>query len=800
MTENTQNISSVKDNFPIKVYFSLKPIIDKVWQNLADSSNPYYSDLAKKILDGIKDAPELMEPIYNNEVLEKHRDLVEAIFSAVVSHAGKEFDYYAAVPPFNIDNVFFETKSFKRLKLFEDDNFYKSLNRSSKWFIEGRIIYSSIIILSKFYGINYNFEYPVIYNYKDEQTGLERYARIRMFPWFSDIKSLGPLKPLPEEILNKVKSDMWNVELWSELIDMKNFEFYGFLLFNAVDITNEEILSSLKNDLIEKGALVSEKKFSVIQHKLRSLLKQPDIMFGIVPLTGKNDVKFEHSFKIGNSFLLDEKCMGKCCGITGSVYEKVLTKPEITVIDDLDNYACGSVEKGLKELGVKNIALAPLIYEDETIAIMEFASPNPGDINELNAVKLTDILPLFALCVKRSLEEMDTKVQAVINEKFTAIHPSVEWRFRKAAINYLRTEEKDEFPEMEEIVFKDVYPLYSLSDIRNSSNLRNAAIQSDLKDNLLLAKEVITSARLYKKMPVLDQINFRIDNRITALGAGLHSGDEAEIISFLKKEMEPLFGKIRAYGGKVNDAITKYKESIDKDLGFVYNKRKDYEASVAKLNEKIAAFVDDEQDGAQEIFPHYFERYKTDGVEFTMYIGGSISENDEFNKIYLKNLRLWQFLLMCKIAYKAEQIKPDLEVPLDIAHLILVQDLPLSIRFHLDQKKFDVDGTYNVHYEIMKKRIDKAEIRGKEERLTQPGKIAIVYTQNSESAEYKQYIEYLQSKGYLEKEVEELELENLQGVYGLKALRVAVNTKSDILKGGLFKDDINRAVKEFSEA
>jgi hypothetical protein len=310
---------------------------------------------------------------------------------------------------------------------------------------------------------------------------------------------------------------------------------------------------------------------------------------------------------------------------------------------------------------------------------------------------------------------------------------------------------------------------------------------------------VISAAVFYKKMPVLEHISYRIDRRIAGLNDGLHSGDEAETISFLKKELEPLFNKILTYGSKVKNAIERYNSSIDKDLGFIYNKRKAYEQSVAKLNEHVASFVDEEQDLAQAIFPHYFERYKTDGVEFAMYIGKSITENEVFDSIYLKNLRLWQFLLMCNIAYRAEHIKKELEIPIEIANLILVQDIPLSIRFHLDQKKFDVDGTYNVHYEIMKKRIAKAEIRGKEERLTQPGKIAIVYTQNSESVEYKQYIDYLQSKGYLEKEVEELELEDLQGVYGLKALRVAVNTKSDIYKEVNFKDDINQAIKELSQ-
>lgn len=61
------------------------------------------------------------------------------------------------------------------------------------------------------------------------------------------------------------------------------------------------------------------------------------------------------------------------------------------------------------------------------------------------------------------------------------------------------------------------------------------------------------------------------------------------------------------------------------------------------------------------------------------------------------------------------------------------------------------------------------------ERLTQPGKIAVVYSQPKEAAEYKEYIEFLQNKKLLKAGIEEFELEDLQGVVGLKALRVEAN-------------------------
>jgi hypothetical protein len=69
-------------------------------------------------------------------------------------------------------------------------------------------------------------------------------------------------------------------------------------------------------------------------------------------------------------------------------------------------------------------------------------------------------------------------------------------------------------------------------------------------------------------------------------------------------------------------------------------------------------------------------------------------------------------------------------------------------------------------------------VEGTSDRVTQPGKIAIIYSQNPEGHEYRGYIEYLQSLGYLTSELEELDLGELQGVQGLRALRVAVDLEN----------------------
>ena len=114
----------------------------------------------------------------------------------------------------------------------------------------------------------------------------------------------------------------------------------------------------------------------------------------------------------------------------------------------------------------------------------------------------------------------------------------------------------------------------------------------------------------------------------------------------------------------------------------------------------------------------------------------------------------------------------------------------------MDEKRFDVDGTYNARYEIIKKRIDKSYIKGTNERLTQKGKLAIVYSQKKDEKEYLRYIKFLKAKGYFTNNIEVVELEGLQGVTGLKAIRAEIlYRKNEVSEKAYTYEDLMEALK-----
>ncbi len=780
--------------FPFKCFLSLSPLID-FWNQRVSQKQTLDCDITEKIREQLQQAPELLHPIADLSIIAKHRGLVDTLMSVVFPPAFWETSYSAAIAPFHLQS-FYATPRFERMLLLADGTFRGRPRLDFNAMASGKLLRAYLHIAKKFYGLDLDFDYPMIFTFIDPETGLERHFKMNFDPRFVETRKVGELKPLSGAARNHLLANLNDLNVWMELIPPGHFEFHGFAVINAVDVTDQEVLSSLKRDLIEKESIVSNARFISLQERLRALLRRPQLTIGLAAMQGNQVFVLNYGGQYKSDCIASHSRHYNIADFAGSIFARAVTTGEQIVIEDLTTYPDRtSVEDEMIQYGVRNVVVAPLYYQDELIGTLDLKSPNPGDLNELNCMKLVDVLPLFSMAIKRSMEELNHRVQAVIKEKCTAIHPAVEWRFRQAAISLIQKEDAGIVAEIEPIVFDEVYPLYGVTDIRGSSTQRNAAIQADLTDHLSLANEIVLLARSQKPLPFLDELAYRIDKSIAKIVVGLGSGDEVTILDFLNREVEPLFDHLQEFGTEVREKIQDYRAALDPQLKILYRQRKDFEESVVQINETLTAYLEEEEEKAQAMFPHYFEKHKSDGIDHGIYIGASLVEDRKFDLLYLKNLRLWQLMIVCGMARQAERLKESLKVPLETAHLILVQNTPLSIRFRFDEKQFDVDGAYNIRYEIMKKRIDKAVIKGTSERLTQPGKIAIVYSQPREVSEYRQYIDYLQAVGYLTNKLEEVELEDLQGVQGLKALRVTVDMQTSIPEGMVVPDEVEEAVK-----
>ena len=760
--------------FPFRSTLSLEPLIE-YWKKREQASNAGVVLLARAIAEQVAQAPWSRGPLTDYSVLESNYDLVETLMLAVFPPASFSTDISGVVAPFQ-RRSFYSTRLFREVMLNKDASIKQPLNIDMAAMDRQMGLMAYHLVLHRVYGADMPPLGTIVFTVPDYKIGLYRHYGVDFNSDFVDVKVVGELPVLTPEQIDLLIHNRHQPELWQSLLPAEHFELEGFNIIQLVDITDQEILSELKYDLLERDVLQTPARFEQIQEKLRVLFAQPALQLGIAAYDEKKRAFVDFGRKINHSFLTKQVQHQSADSSFRLIYDRLLREREPLV---LKNVATADIPEDLRaqimSLGTNSAILALLPYGNDTVGLLELGTPEVGGLDEFELDKVAQFLPLFAVAVKRNAEDIQARVHSIIREKFTAIHPTMEWRFMDAARNLLtQLDAGNRTAEMEPIVFEDVYPLHGSCDIRGSSTVRNEAIQGDLIEHLTLANKVLNKASECQQLPILDELKFYVTKNLKRLRDGMLTGDEANIYDSLKREVEPLFEYLAAHTPELRPIITKYWSNIDSKLGILYKRRQDFETSVTTLNDAVSDYLDEEEEKAQRMFPHYFQRYKTDGVEFNIYVGSALVENKPFDLVFLKNLRLWQLLTMVEITRRTAALKGTLPVPLDTTQLILIHGQSLSIRFRQDERQFDVDGAYNIRYEIIKKRIDKATVLGTGERLTQPGTIALVYAQSREAVEYYEYIDYLQDRGLLAPGVEELELEELQGVKGLLALRVQV--------------------------
>ncbi len=775
-----------QQEFPLKVQLSFHKLI-RQYEEIAERENAVNAEKAKELLQKIAPYPELKEGFSDLTQIDDYYTPIQYLLSELfpVPLAGNEIK--AVNMPFH--NIRFNpSERYQNILKNAGEGYEVSISGMD----EGQMyVLGCCFILGVCYNYPVDLSRPLYIHIPDANKRMRHY-RLMYNADFIDILPTEKAVPITQEDYELLINNFENIELWKEKFPPEAHIAKGFGLEILFDVTVDSAISDLKTTLIQR-----EKKDGValqhIEEIFQDIYSIPDLRIGFTSY-GEYEKELAVIPQTGlKSFILNNKEFSTC---ENSLCEwslrKLFKEHKPFIVTDVDKYLImsqnHSLAQNFKTQGFQSFMLIPIVSEGTILAILELASYRKLELNTLNVVKLQDILPFIIAAKKRAVEEMKNIIEAIIQKECTAIHQSVYWRFQQEAVRYFRDMSGNVNPSFDEIVFDNVYPLYGQIDIKGSSAARNNAIQKDLTKQLELVSGIIKQAYEAEPLPVYDEINFRIQQQLLNTKGQLNTDTEQAILSFLKSDIHPVLDHIVTLNPVLGEEVAAYHALIDDDTGLMYNKRKDYDESVTMINQHLADIIDKKQQEAQTLFPHYFERYKTDGVDHNIYIGASLTNLKKFNEVYVYNLRLWQLQVMCEMESEFYALQPQLPVQLNVTSLLLVYNTALSIRFRMDEKIFDVDGTYNARYEIIKKRIDKAHIKGTDKRITQKGKIAIVYSQKKDEEEYMRYIRFLESKNYLGKNIEFVDVENLQGVIGLKAMLVEVRYSKHKKKTYTYKE------------
>jgi len=768
MQDINENIESP---FVLKVSFNK---LLKQYKVLSEHEDELIATRAKRVLKVAENFPELRDGFSDVSILKKRKDEIKIILQDTFNSILTFNEIKTASVPFH-NLIFNSSERFKNIIESAGNDFELKIKNMPE---DDIYIIACTIILNFNYGYNLNFKRPFFYDIPDLNGVMHHYKIL----YNADFIEIIPSKRAPkitQEDYYELLDNFENIELWKEKFPPNSYTFKGFVISNIFDVTDDQSISNIKSTLISKNKSKGESFMESFYEIFRSLLGLKEIRVGFSIYNREDDI-FERVYGAGmNSFLLNNHENSKCSdALCQWSYNRLLNEKKYVSVSDVEKSFKLSKGKAphiktLHKQGIKSAIFAPIANDDGLMGILELVSDKPRILNSINANKLTDVMPFIVSAVERSIKEEENLIEAIIQKECTSIHPSVHWKFRKEAKSFINSELIGNEPVFNKIAFENIYPLYGQIDIKGSSEARNWATSQDLTIQLTAVKSILENAIKIKELPIYEQYIYQINEFLEGLNSSFQVDSEQQISSFLKNEMESLLKHLNTFK-ELKSQVETYFDSINDKVNVLYHYRKDYDDAISVINNEMASFLDKKQEEAQQMYPHYFERFKTDGVEHNMYIGESITKEENFNPIYLYNLRLWQLQVMCEMENAYYLMQSEIPVHLDMASMILVFNQPLSISFRMDEKQFDVDGTYNARYEVVKKRVDKANIKGTNERVTQKGKIAIIYSQKQDEVEYLRYIKFLQAKKYLDNDMEIVELQDLQAVTGLKAIRVSL--------------------------
>lgn len=707
----------------------------------------------------------------------RYKELMELVYMILTPLATNEKEHFWALSTPIPDKIFFSTDGFYQFFSAQTTD-GQTLNLSPvQDYKKQQIQFMYRLILERLYNIPSLIKNEILYQYTDAVTNLPKFYNINTDTRFIDIQLKGKLPALDYKTIEPYLQEGADTTALENILPLNRFRFEGFSVITLLDITIERATEIIKEALVNHS-YETEGNDAIIQ-ALKTLAGDDSIDFGLIPSYQINGKYVFAGAECSQSMIIEAvKKFGLTEDAFNTLVNQYYTNPQTVVYNNISDGHLSDKPLGklLDTEGISSYALVPVFYNKKMAGILEVFSKHGVSLDDALFSRLQTALPLIAQLLKYSTDEFNAKIDTIIRDKFTPLQPSVQWKFNEAAWNYLEKSTHNEVgAEIETVTFEKVHPLYGAIDIRNSTFERNRAVREDIRKQLALLTETFQSIKRVIELETTETFVCACSRWADEINGYLTSEDELALNRFLAAEVNPFLLRIREEYPVTKEVVDFYFAALSESTGLAYENRRKLESSLQLINTSVAGYIENAQKALKSAYPFYFEKFRTDGIEYDMYIGQSMAPDKPFDNIYLKNLRLWQLMSMAEITRLTEKLLPQMQHPLRTTQLIFIHSNPININFRNDERRFDVEGAYNIRYEIIKKRIDKALVRESGERLTQPGKIALVYFNDSEAEEYQEYIHDLQEMGLLNHDLEYLELEELQGVTGLKAIRIGVN-------------------------
>jgi len=766
----------------VETAFSFRPFIAYLKKRV-DIEQTIKGEFYRFVLNKFKNYPELERETLSAKEAAKYTDVLELVYTILSPAIEDESKFLWALSTPVPSQVIYSTDAFFNFLTTHHNKDKKDTNEDGlSFFQHQQIDFIYRLILQKLYNFPPDISNDIIYSQADPQTNICKYYRIHTDTNFIEVTAKGNLPEINPEMVEPLLYDGVEMDILQDIIPLSLFRLEGFAVITIDDVTADHSIENIRNALVNYTNNDGETDlYGHVISSLQTLTGNAAIKFGLLPLLRVNGALIFDTKECGNSILVKTAKEQQLAEETYSSFiNTYIQKPGAIYFSTLSDKKIEQFTflKTIKQSGIKSYAMLPVYYNRKLAGILEIYSDQRVVFYEKLLSKLQGAIPLLAQLLQDSAEQFNLSLNDVIKTNFTTLQQPVEWKFTEAAWHYLIAKNTgiDE-PDIEVVTFENVYPLFGSIDIRDSTIKHNEALNNDMDVIMTALQSAVDELKNHIPNRSFTKLATAQKNWLRLFATARKSADEIMFSNTLHGVIHPYLSQYRQKYPATEALLNEFAKTINEKKGDGYANRRALETSIKQINSALNHYFERAQIKLQKIYPCYFEKFRSDGIEYDIYTGQAIAPMLEFTPDHLKQFRTWQIRSMVEVAILAYNLQGKMPVPLQIASLIFVHSSQINICFRNDERRFDVEGYYNIRYEVIKKRIDKVHIKDTKQRLTQPGQIALVYFNDTEAEDYIGHIKELQKEKKLKNDLHMVQLEELQGVTGLKALRVSVNYK-----------------------
>src|SRR5574338_780957 len=419
---------------------SFRPLVEALKKNIAQG-NPSEQKLFGPVVAAFESHEDLMQPIADLPVVSHHLELIGELLSILFPPtAAAHENIYAVSMPFQFKTIY-TSKVFHHLFLKPGTN---EINipegETGQNLFTEKLKYAYAFILKKFCGYRSPESARAIYPCVDPHTGLTKFLELRIDTRFIDILPLQDMPQLPEGLVCSQTNRIKTLDELMKEVPLEKFIFEGIAIVRVNDVTEEEVISRIKNSLLNINAFSDASVYKELEQHIQSLISLKDVRIGVTPffkvnghyvyseLHNSNSHLFKHFHSIADKDEISDCCKLLFRDSDQPVLFETLNEKNVSEVDFLQYYY---LENG------RSLIICPLKQHNQLLGILEIVSEIPGKLKHTHVNKIEAAIPLFTLALEKSMESLDNQIDKVIKEQFTAVQPSVEWKFTEAAYNYI---------------------------------------------------------------------------------------------------------------------------------------------------------------------------------------------------------------------------------------------------------------------------------------------------------------------------------------------------------------------------